>query len=71
MPKFAGSCGLAGIAPLKDHIILMRLSPNQHKPFEKVLLLHGASRPKRGKGLCDKEKALIRALSLAARLKKS
>lgn len=43
--------------------VLMYLTPEQHAVFEKALLAHGAI--KVGKGLIDKEEALIRALSSA------
>lgn len=41
--------------------VLLYLEPDQYDVFEKVLLAHGAI--KVGRGLIDKEQALIHALS--------
>ena len=46
----------------KARTILLRLTPRQHEHFESFLLAHGARRPKKGRGLSGKEKALMKAL---------
>jgi len=46
----------------KAHTVLLRLSPRQYERFESLLLAHGARRPKKGRGLSGKEKALMKAL---------
>ena len=46
-----------------DTAVLLRLSHQQHKVFEKVLLAFGAVRAKPGKGLRGKEAALTKALT--------
>jgi hypothetical protein len=38
------------------------LTPRQHERFESFLLAHGANRPKKGRGISGKEKALMKAL---------
>jgi hypothetical protein len=54
---------LQGDAPKrKARTVLLRLTPQQHARFEAVLLANGARRPKRGRGLSGKEKALMKAL---------
>jgi hypothetical protein len=46
--------------PLNNaHCVLMYFSPKQYEELEEALLQHGASRPKRGRGLVEKEKALL------------
>jgi hypothetical protein len=45
-----------------DTAVLLRLSNQQYKVFEKALLAHGAVRVKPGKGLRGKEAALTKAL---------
>jgi hypothetical protein len=51
---------LKGAAPKKKaRSVLLRLTPRQYAQFEVVLLANGARRPKRGKGLSGKEKALM------------
>jgi hypothetical protein len=46
----------------KARTVLLRLTKRQHAHFESFLLAHGARRPKRGRGLSGKEKALMKAL---------
>jgi hypothetical protein len=46
----------------KARTILLRLTPRQHERFESFLLAHGARRPKKGRGISGKEKALMKAL---------
>ena len=54
---------LKGIAAKpKARTVLLRLTRRQHERFESILLAHGASRPKKGRGLSGKEKALMMAL---------
>jgi hypothetical protein len=54
---------LKGVAPKhKAHTVQLRLAPRQYDKFEAVLLANGARRPKRGKGLSGKERALLKAL---------
>jgi len=54
---------LKGGAPKpKARTVLLRLTPRQHAHFESFLLAHGARRPKKGRGLSGKEKALMKAL---------
>ncbi|MBB4201058.1 hypothetical protein CCR94_11330 [Rhodoblastus sphagnicola] len=50
----------------KMHSVLFRLTPAQHALLTKVLLKHGATRPPKGKGLCGKEAALMKALAKAS-----
>ena len=47
----------------KARTVLLRLTPRQYDQFEAVLLGNGARRPKRGRGLSGKEKALMKALA--------
>jgi hypothetical protein len=44
------------------HSIHLRLTPTQYKVFETALLKFGAKRPKKGRGLVNKENALTKAL---------
>ena len=54
---------LKGGAPKqKARTVLLRLTKRQHARFESFLLAHGARRPKKGRGLSGKEKALMKAL---------
>jgi hypothetical protein len=54
---------LKGAAPkAKARTVLLRLTPRQYGQFEAALLDHGARRPKKGKGLSGKERALLKAL---------
>ena len=54
---------LKGGAPKqKARTVLLRLTPRQHEHFESFLLAHGARRPKKGRGLSGKEKALMKAV---------
>ena len=46
----------------KAHSIHLRLTPRQYKVFETALLKFGAKRPKKGRGLVNKENALTKAL---------
>jgi hypothetical protein len=46
----------------KARTVLLRLTPRQHEHFESFLLAHGARRPKKGRGISGKEKALMKAL---------
>jgi len=46
----------------KARTILLRLTRRQHERFESLLLAHGARRPKKGRGISGKEKALMKAL---------
>jgi hypothetical protein len=46
----------------KARTMLLRLTPRQHERFESFLLAHGASRPKKGRGISGKEKALMKAV---------
>lgn len=46
----------------RPHSVLLRLTPSQYKLFAAVVLKHGATPAKKGKGLANKERALIRAL---------
>jgi hypothetical protein len=46
----------------KAHTVLLRLTPRQYDQFEAVMLANGARRPKKGRGLSGKEKALMKAL---------
>ncbi len=46
----------------KAHTVLLRLTPRQYGQFEAVLLANGARRPKKGRGLSGKERALMKAL---------
>jgi hypothetical protein len=47
----------------KARTVLLRLSPRQYAQFEAVLLANGARRPKKGRGLSGKERALMKALA--------
>lgn len=51
-----------GVPKPKARTVLLRLTPRQHAHFEFFLLAHGARRPKKGRGLSGKEKALMKAL---------
>ncbi len=54
---------LKGAAPKgKARTVQLRLTPRQYGQFEAVLLANGARRPKKGRGLSGKEKALMKAL---------
>jgi len=54
---------LKGVGPKqKARTVLLRLTPRQHEHLEFVLLASGARRPKKGRGLSGKEKALMKAL---------
>ena len=46
----------------KARTVQLRLTPRQYEQFEAVLLANGARRPKKGRGLSGKEKALMKAL---------
>jgi hypothetical protein len=46
----------------KARTVLLRLTPRQYDQFETVMLTNGARRPKKGRGLSGKERALMRAL---------
>jgi hypothetical protein len=46
----------------KARTVQLRLTPRQYNQFEAVLLANGARRPKKGRGLSGKEKALMKAL---------
>ena len=46
----------------KMHSILLRLTDDQYRAFANVLVAHGAKRPKRGRGVSGKERALMKAL---------
>jgi hypothetical protein len=46
----------------KARTVHLRLTPRQYDKFEAVMLANGARRPKKGRGLSGKEKALMRAL---------
>ena len=51
---------LKGTAPKrKARTVKLRLTPRQYDQFAAVLLANGARRPKKGKGLSGKEKALM------------
>ena len=47
------------------HSIHLRLTPRQYEVFEATLLKHGAKRPKKGRGLVNKENALTKALTVS------
>ena len=54
---------LKGAAPkAKARTVQLRLTPRQYDQFAAVLLANGARRPKKGRGLSGKEKALMKAL---------
>ena len=46
----------------KARTVQLRLTPRQYEQFEAVLLANGARRPKKGRGVSGKEKALMKAL---------
>ena len=46
----------------KARTVQLRLTPRQYDQFAAVLLANGARRPKKGRGLSGKEKALMKAL---------
>ena len=46
----------------KARTVQLRLSPRQYDQFTAVLLANGARRPKKGRGLSGKERALMKAL---------
>ena len=48
----------------KMHSILLRLTDDQYEHFATVLVAHGAKRPKRGRGVSGKERALMHALGV-------
>jgi hypothetical protein len=50
--------------PQNSHCVLMYFSPQQYEEFEKALLSHGGSRS--GRGILNKEQALINALTAKA-----
>lgn len=52
----------AGWGAQKAHSVLLRLTPTQYKTFARVLQEFGARPARKGKGLVDKERALIKAL---------
>jgi hypothetical protein len=43
-----------------SHCVLMYFSPQQYEELEEALVHHGASKAARGRGLVDKEKALLK-----------
>jgi hypothetical protein len=47
----------------KARTVLLRLTPRQYEQFEAVMLANGARRPKKGRGLSGKERALMNALA--------
>jgi hypothetical protein len=47
------------------HCVLMYFSPKQYEELEEALLHYGACRPKRGRGLVEKEKALLKIVHKA------
>ena len=47
----------------KARTVLLRLTPRQYHQFEAVMLANGARRPKKGRGLSGKERALMNALA--------
>ena len=47
----------------KARTVQLRLTPRQYDQFEAVMLGNGARRPKKGRGLSGKEKALMKALA--------
>jgi hypothetical protein len=46
----------------KGHSVLLRLSPSQYRIFTRVLRRFGAKPAGKGRGLVDKERALMKAL---------
>lgn len=46
----------------KVRTVYLRLTPRQYDQFSAVLLANGARRPKKGKGLSGKKRALLKAL---------
>ena len=46
----------------KARSVLLRLTPRQYDQFEAVMLANGARRPKKGRGLSGKERALMKVL---------
>ncbi len=56
----------AGWGEQKAHSVLLRLTPTQYKTFSRVLQKFGAKPARKGKGLIDKERALIKALGQVA-----
>ena len=46
----------------KARTVLLRLTRRQDEHLESFLLAHGARRPKKGRGISGKEKALMKAL---------
>jgi hypothetical protein len=52
----------SGTKPGKRRTVLLRFTEGDYEIFEAVLLANGARRPKKGRGLANKEKAVIRAL---------
>ena len=54
---------LKGAPPkAKARTVQLHLTPRQYDQFESVLLANGARRPRKGRGLSGKERALMRAL---------
>jgi hypothetical protein len=53
--------------PLGDesHCVLMYFSPKQYEELEEALLHHGARKADRGRGLVEKEKALLKLIRKA------
>ena len=49
------------------HAIMLRLTPAQYKVFEAVLLKHGATKQKAGRGLVNKENAVTEVMRRAAK----
>ena len=52
----------AGWGKAKAHSVLLRLSPSQYRTFARILQKFGAQPAKKGRGLVDKERALMKAL---------
>src|SRR4051812_9526625 len=46
----------------KEHAILLRFTPEQYQMFEEAILQNGGTRKPKGRGLLNKEEALIKAL---------
>lgn len=55
-----------GEKPLgNSHCVLMYFSPKQYEELEEALVHHGARKAERGRGLVEKEKALLRMIRKA------
>ena len=54
------------IVPRDVHCVLMYFTPHQYRVFEEAVLLHGAAPTRSGRGLVNKEQALV-ALIKASR----